>query len=56
MLSWYYVYNWVLVCLLSGAQAAWVSSTFGLEGLALLHCGDWPCLSPNGLTIFRIFA
>ena len=32
-----------------------MSSTFRLEGLALLHCGDWPCLSPSGLTIFWSF-
>jgi len=32
MLSWHYVYNWELVCLLSETQAAWVSSTFRLEG------------------------
>jgi hypothetical protein len=55
MLSWHYVYNRKLVCLLSGAQVAQVSSAFRLEGLALLCCGDWPCLSPGGPTIVRSF-
>ena len=54
-LSWHYVYSWELPCLLLGTQVAWVSSAFGLEGLALPHCGDWPCLSPGGPTIVRSF-
>ena len=56
MLLWHYVYNQKLVYLLSGTQAAWVSSTFGIEGLALPRYGDWPCLLPDGLTIFGVFA